>query len=257
MMRWLDPIRSVFFNIVFYSFTILFLGLAVLPLCYFKSEKRVRRMVGVYCSSSLWIARWIMGIKAEYRGLENYPKEGGFILAAAHQSNADAIMTFCLRSDVTALAKKELFSTPIVGRILAKMQVIRIDREARHAHKGMTEVGNSVVEMGRPLIVYPQATRIRIGQQAKKLKSGAYFLQQETGLRVVPVATNTGLFWRKSFWHRSGTMVFDIGAPIPEGLDKDAFMAQLETWIVDRSNMLVIEQGFGHLLEAKHEQAEE
>ncbi|MEX0299073.1 MAG: lysophospholipid acyltransferase family protein [Kordiimonas sp.] len=209
----------------------------------------MRAGVNFYCASCIWLARWVMGIKLEHRGLEHCPKEGGFILAAAHQSNMDPMIAYCVRSDVSALAKKELFSTPFVGPILKKMQIVRIDRQAKDAHKGMSNVAKHIVEMDRPLIVYPQATRVLIGQ-TKKLKSGAYFVHQDTKLPVVPVATNTGLFWSKGFWHRSGTAVFEFGEPLPADLSKDAFMKQLKAHVVDRSDELVTEAGYGHLLPA-------
>jgi len=251
-MRFIDAIRSIFFNVIFYGFSIVFLGLVVAPLCLLKSEKPARWGVGVYCHSSVWIARWVMGIRTEYRGREKFPPEGALILAAAHQSNMDPMLSYCLRWDVTAFAKKELFSTLFVGTILKKMQIVSIDRQSKSAHTDMRSVGEEVVRLGRPIIVYPQATRIKPGQY-KKLKTGAYFLYQDSRLPVVPVATNTGLFWTKGFWHRSGTVVYEIGDPFPTGLDKDAFMARMEKWVVARSDQLIADAGYGHLLQSSAE----
>jgi len=246
-MRIVDGIRSIFFNVIFIGFSILFLGLVVLPFCFGKSEARVRALVDVYCRSCCFIARWVMGIRHEYRGLENLPKEGGFILAAAHQSNMDPIMTFPLHPGVTALAKKELFSTPIVGQILRKMGIIRIDRQAKNAHKGMEDVGRQVTEQGLLLIVYPQGTRVPIGQ-SKRLKTGAYHMHADTGLPVIPVSTNTGLFWTKGFFHRSGKAVYEIGPQFPPGLTKDAFMERLNHYVVEHSHELIAEAGYSALL---------
>lgn len=248
-MRFLDAIRSVLFNVIFVVWSLIFLGVFVAPLCFFASEKTVRKGVGLYCAGSVKLAHLLMGIKSEFRGLENCPKEGAFILAAAHQSNMDPMLAYCVRGDVSALAKKELFSMPFVGTILRKMQIVRIDRQAKNAHKGMDDVAEHIVELGRPLIVYPQATRVPIGQK-KKLKAGAYHLHEDTKLPVVPVATNTGLFWTKGMWHRSGTAVFEFGEPFPSGLSKSEFMERLEGHVVVRSNELVEEAGYGNLLPA-------
>lgn len=246
-MRFIDAIRSVLFNVTFVVWSLLFLGIVVAPLIFLKSEKPVRAGVNFYCHSAIWLARWVMGIKTEVRGLEHCPKKGSFILAAAHQSNMDPMLAYCIRPDVSALAKKELFSMPFVGPILTKMQIVRIDRQAKNAHKGMDDVARHIIELERPLIVYPQATRVLIGQ-SKKLKAGAYFLHQDTNLPVVPVATNTGLFWAKGFWHRSGTAVFEIGEPFPEGLSKAEFMARLQDHVVTRSNALITDAGYADLL---------
>lgn len=243
----IHAVRSVLFNIVFYGFSILFLGLVILPLCFVAGEKTVRGLVDFYCRAARGIAKWVMGIKYEYRGLEHIPEHDGFILAAAHQSNLDPIMTFPIRSGVTALAKKELFSTPIVGQILRKIGVIRIDRQSKNAHKAMHGVGQQVKDNNNLLIIYPQGTRVPVGQ-TKRLKSGAYHMHVDTGLTVVPVATNTGLFWTKGFFHRSGKAVYEVHPPMASSLEKDEFLKQLEEIVVDRSHTLMSEAGYAHLL---------
>jgi len=246
-MRIIDGIRSILFNIVFYGFSILFLGLVILPVCFIGNEKAVRGLVDFYCRTSRGIAKWVMGISYEYRGLENIPQDHSFILAAAHQSNLDPIMTFPLRSGVTALAKRELFATPIVGQILKKMGIIRIDRQAKNAHKDMQRVGEQVKKGNNLLIIYPQGTRVPVGK-SKRLKSGVYHMHADTQLPVITVSTNTGLFWTKGFLHRSGHAVFEVHPPLELGLGKDAFMKKIEEHVVDRSHELMAEAGYANLL---------
>ncbi|MBO6504235.1 MAG: 1-acyl-sn-glycerol-3-phosphate acyltransferase [Kordiimonadaceae bacterium] len=246
-MKLSDRIRSLFFNIVFYPFTLLFCGLVVAPMCFAKTDGPVRKGIGWYCQGSLWVARICSGIKFEYRNAKGMPKDGTLIICAAHQSNMDPILTYPLRSDVTALAKKELFKIPFIGSIIKKAQIIRIDRQSKKAHKAMDSVTDHMRETGRPLIVYPQATRVAIGK-SRPLKSGAYYLYKDSGLKVVPVSTNTGLFWTRGFWHRAGTAVFQVGDPFPEGLSKEEFMARVHEEVVVKSNELVREAGYGHLL---------
>lgn len=245
----INAIRSLLFNVAFYSFGILFLGLVTLPLCYIGNEHSVRRMVDVFCRGARWLARWVMGIKTEYRGLENLPHDTGFILAAAHQSNMDPILTFPIHGGVTALAKKELFSMPIVGKILSNMGIIRIDRQSKNAHSAMEGVGEQVAAKKSLLIIYPQGTRVPVGQ-TKRMKSGAYHLHAESGLPVIPVATNTGAFWTKGFLHRSGQAVYEIHPQMEPGLSKEAFMEKLEEIVVDRSHTLIAEAGYAALLPA-------
>lgn len=248
MMKISDRFRSLLFNLIFYPFTLLFCGLVVAPLCFAKTDGPVRRGIGWYCVGSLWIARVFAGVKREYRGETNIPKDGAFIFAAAHQSNMDPMLKFMLRSDVTALAKRQLFSLPFIGPILKKAHIIRIDRESKNAHRSMDDVVEHVLESQRPLIVYPQATRVAPGSY-KKLKTGAYYLYKDSELPVIPVATNTGLFWTRGFWHRAGTAVFQVGEPFPPGLSKEEFMARMETEVVQKSDDLMREAGYGKLLE--------
>lgn len=246
-MKVTDRIRSLLFNLIFYPFSLLFLGLVVAPLCFARTDGPVRRGIYWYCVGALWVARLCSGIKYEHRFADRLPKDGALIIAAAHQSNMDPILTYLVRSDVTALAKKELFRLPFVGQILTKAKIIRIDRQSRSAHRGMDDVAEHVHEYGRPLIVYPQATRVAIGKK-KPLKTGAYYLYKDAGLKVYPVATNTGLFWSRGFWHRAGTAVFQIGEAFPEGLSKAEFMERMHEEVVVKSNELVRDAGYGHLL---------
>ena len=155
-----------------------------------------------------------------------------------------------MRQDVTALAKKELFSLPIIGVILKAMRIIRVDRQSGRAHEAMQGVGEAVRRDGQVLIVYPQATRTKPGVR-RKLKSGVYHLAQETGLPVYTVASNAGLFWTRGFFHRSGTIVFEIGPKLPAFETKADFMAAIEERVVFDSEKLMAEAGFGHLLSAQ------
>ena len=247
-MAWLtNAIRSIVFNLTFYPFTVLYCGLILMPMCLGKTDRTARLGILGYCNGSLWLARWVMGIKFEYRGRDKLPKEGAFIFAAAHQSNMDPMLTFPLKTNLTALAKKQLFSVPFIGTALRKIGIVKVDRESHTAHKAMDKVAEHVVALGRPLIVYPQATRVRPGHY-RKLKSGAYYLQADTGLPVYTVATNTGLFWTKGFWHRAGTAIYEIDGPIEPGLDKADFMTAMEDAVVGRSDQLIAEAGFARLL---------
>lgn len=242
-----NGVRSALFNIAFFGMTALYCSLVMLPLCLFTGEAAVRRGVYIYCRSSVVLARVLMGIRVEYRGLDNIPCDGAVILAAAHQSNLDPIMTYLVRPDLSALAKKELFRLPVIGLIFKKMGVIKIDRQSGKAHRDMDVVAGEIHAGGRALIVYPQATRVRPGDR-RALKAGAYHLGRSAGLTVVPVATNSGLFWTRGFWHRPGHVVFEALPPIDVTLDKDDFMARLRAAVVDRSEALMVEAGYGHVL---------
>lgn len=235
-------IRSILFNISFYGFTLIYGAFGMLPLCLFSSDRPLRGGIYIYCRVNLWLARWVLGVKQSFRGADLLPKEGAFILAAAHQSYMDPMMAYMLRQDVTALAKKELFSIPIIGSLLYKIKAIRIDRESGKARTQMQEVVQQALDRGRPIIIYPQATRVR-PYDRKTLKSGAFFLQQSGDLPVYTVATTTGAFWTKGFWHKKGHAIFEVVRGLPRDLDKDAFMAAVEEDIVFKSEALFEEVG--------------
>jgi 1-acyl-sn-glycerol-3-phosphate acyltransferase len=64
-------------------------------------------------------------------------------------------------------------------------------------------------------------------------------LYGQLGLPVVPVALNSGLFWRRrSFLKRPGTITLEFLPPIAPGLPRKIFLARLEEAIEGRSRAL-------------------
>jgi 1-acyl-sn-glycerol-3-phosphate acyltransferase len=69
-------------------------------------------------------------------------------------------------------------------------------------------------------------------------------LYRELGIPVVPVALDSGLFWgRRSFVKRSGRIVVEFLPPIPPGLERRAFMAELEQRIETATTALISQEG--------------
>lgn len=241
-MTFINAIRSILFNIIFYLFSLIYIPSLVL-LCLWPNDWLVRRGIAGYCLVCKVIGLVIMGIRWEYRGLEKLPKDGALILLSKHQSYLDPILAFKVRNDITALAKRELFDLPFLGHVFKKAHIIRVDRKSRKAHEAMPAAGKHVRDSGSALIVYPEATRVPVGQK-RRLKSGAYYLQRDHDLPVYPVATNAGLFWSKGFWHKPGTAIYEIGDPFPADLSKEDFMDLTEKTVVSRSDILMQEAGY-------------
>ena len=80
----------------------------------------------------------------------------------------------------------------------------------------MVEEGRQAVASGRPVIIYPEGTRVRVGE-TPELKSGFAALYRALGLPVVPVAVDSGRLWGRGLVHRSGTVTFKVGETIPRG----------------------------------------
>ena len=232
--------RSLAFTVFFFGYTLIH-ATALLFFCLPKSPEPLVRGVHAWCRVVLWGLRVIAGIRYEARGLENVPAGTAVILCAKHQSYFDPIVKYYLLPGLTALAKKELFAIPIIGTLLRKAGIIRVDRGAGTAHKQMPAAREAVLTARRPVIVYPEGTRVPPGKH-RRLKSGAYYLQETGALPVITIATNSGLFWgRRQFLKYPGTIVVEFHEPMPAGLQKDAFMALLSERVIDRSNQLMLE----------------
>ena len=230
-------LRTLAFYIAFNLFTLIW-ALWILVLLW-RPRRTTQHMIALYARIVIVLARTIAGIRLEIRGVENLPRDHACLIVAKHMSYLDPFVSFALQPNMTALAKKELFAIPIIGWILRKIGIIRIDRQAGKAHQGMPQTLAVIHAAGRPLIVYPEGTRTRPGDR-RTLKSGIYHLAQDGGLPVIPVSTNSGLHWPKGLARcRPGTVIYEIGAPLEICQDKAAFMQQVERRIIDRSDQLM------------------
>lgn len=241
MLVLLNMIRSIIFNCLFFSWTA-FVILCSPFLAMSSSSVPICKSLRLWSHVSMYLSRWFMGITTEIRGLDTIPIDSPAIIVAKHQSNFDAVLVWQLRDRLTAFAKKELFRVPLLGVIFNKIGVIRVDRGSGKSFEEMQRVANFLKETNNMIVIFPEATRVPPGVR-KKLKSGAYHLYKEYNIPVYPIATNSGQFWRKGFWHTPGKVVYEIGECMPQGLEKSDFMAAMHERVVLRSDELMREQG--------------
>jgi 1-acyl-sn-glycerol-3-phosphate acyltransferase len=72
---------------------------------------------------------------------------------------------------------------------------------------------------GRPLVIFPEGTRVPHGAPAP-LQAGVAGLYKLIGLPVVPVAVDTGPLYHRR-WKRAGIVTYRFGEPIPPGLPRE------------------------------------
>jgi len=232
-------IRSLVFNGFFWVCTPLWILLVMTPLSFLKSPAPMRKAIYIWIDLCIRLLDIIGGIKIREYGLENIPKDQGFILCFKHMSNLDALIAYRRLPHLTAMAKIQLFRVPGLRQVLTKMKVVPVDRGAGSAQKNTEQLTRLLVEEKMPLLLFVEGTRIKVGQR-KKLKSGAYFMQKDTGLPVICVSTNAGLFWTKgSPVNRLGTISVKYHPALEPGLDKDEFMQKLKENVVIDSEKLM------------------
>jgi 1-acyl-sn-glycerol-3-phosphate acyltransferase len=232
-------LRSVLFNLVFYGWTAL-LGIAALPLL-LAPRASVMRFGRWWSGTVLALARAIAGIDYELRGAEHLPRQPA-IIAMKHQSAWDTLAVPALLGDVAIVLKRELLWIPCYGWYVRKAGMIPVDRGAgATALKAMVRRARAVVAEGRPIVIFPEGTRTAVGTQ-RAYHPGVAALYTQLGLPVVPLAVNSGLFWpRRSFLKRPGRIVVEALAPLPPGLERKAFLAELQSRIEAATERLVAE----------------
>jgi 1-acyl-sn-glycerol-3-phosphate acyltransferase len=114
-------------------------------------------------------------------GIENLPKEGGFLLASNHQSHLDpALIPSFTSRRLKFIARDSLFRIPIVGPIIRFGGGIPIKRGK--ADKGALDQAIQALEAGFGLLIFPQGTR-----NGEKIQAGVGFLSVQSGDPVVPL----------------------------------------------------------------------
>lgn len=232
-------LRSLLFNAAFYISTlvlmVVWLPVLVLP------RRWSWHVVPFWARLNIAALRWIAGIEVDVRGRENIP-EGGFIVAAKHQSALETFALVPLFRDPTFILKRELRYIPIFGWYTARMKQIPVDRGKKSkALSAMTRHARVAIDEGRQILIFPEGTRRPAGAEPH-YKYGVVHLYKELGCKVLPVALNTGLFWpRRGFLRFPGKVVFEILPPIEPGLSPSEFSATLVREVETVSDRLIEE----------------
>lgn len=191
----------------------------------------------------IWAARLHLGLTCEIRGT---PPTGDCIIAAKHQSFWDILVIAHAVPRRAFIMKREVMRVPVMGWYAWKVGCIPIDRGRGRDAMGImsTEVKARMAGDGvGQLIIYPEGTRTLPGQR-KPYKHGVATLRAGTGLPVVPVAVNAGLFWPRSGWGiRGGRAVVEFLPVIDPDQPQADFMPRLERQVEAASDRLMAEAG--------------
>lgn len=230
-------IRSLLFVFWLYgSMTVV--GILWAPFSIF--SRRVAITAGrAWANAMLFGARWIVGIRVVFEGLEHLP-QGPVIVAAKHQAMLDTLVPFVLLNDPAIVLKEELLRAPIFGWYASRMGMIPVAREANAAAlRALLKAARPAVEDGRQVFIFPEGTRRQPGESGD-YKPGIAALYRELGVSVVPVALNTGLCWpAKGLIRTPGTVTIRFLPAIAPGLARGAFMTRLEATIDTESLALL------------------
>ncbi len=187
------------------------------------------------------VLRLVVGLSYEVRGRNRLPS-GPAIIASKHQSAWETLIFHVLVPDLAVGLKYELTRIPIFGWYLMRGGAIRIDRGgAARALRSLVDGARAAAARGVSILIFPEGTR-RAPEDPPDYKPGVAALYTALDLPVVPVALNSGLFWsRRSFMKRPGRITVEFLEPIPPGLDRRTFMAELQRRIETATARLVAE----------------
>lgn len=122
----------------------------------------------------------------ELRGTE-YLEDEAAILCANHSSAWDPILLVLAMPQtfrVRIMAKKQLFSIPVVGWFLRSIGVFPVDRGNSDIHAVKTAITS--LRDGWNLLIFPEGTRVKAPGQVTP-KSGAGMMAIRAGVKMVPI----------------------------------------------------------------------
>jgi 1-acyl-sn-glycerol-3-phosphate acyltransferase len=231
--------RSILFNLLFYLNLSVLLLLAIPT--FVMPRHAILGMAKLWGRTSLWLLRLICNLKVEFRGLEKIPP-GPLIVAVKHQSTWETFALLSLFADPTFIIKRELRWIPLFGWFTWKGRMVPVRRGAGSAALAeMSVLARGEIQRGRQLVIFPEGTR-RAASAEPRYKFGVAHLYAEIGVPCIPVALNSGLFWRRrSFLRLPGTVRVEFLDPIPPGLEMQAFFERLQDVIETATARLIAE----------------
>lgn len=187
----------------------------------------LRPIVAIWGRWHLWCVERVLGITVVQEG--TIPDEP-VLIAMKHESIFEAIDTPRLLTFPAVFAKQELFRIPGWGysaRVYGLVPVAR-DQGAR-ALRAMIASAGERAAAGRPLVIFPEGTRVAHGD-CPPLQAGFAGLYKLLGLPVVPVAVNSGPAYHRLL-KRPGRITYKVGERIPAGLARSEIEARVHAAI--------------------------
>lgn len=233
----MQRLRSLAFSMIFPLWT----GLCCIVLALGLLLPRAQALAAAFLwlRSVAWLERNLLGLDYRVIGRENLPDHKAFIVAAKHQSAFETMKLHLLLGDPAIVMKQELLRLPIWGAFARKTGMIPIDRGGgRIAVAGMLQAAARAKAAGRPIVIFPQGTRVPPGA-TKTYKSGVATLYSELQLPIVPLALDSGLFWPKHGPKRGGAITFSFLPPIQPGLEPGEALTVLERRLEAETDRLI------------------
>lgn len=121
-----------------------------------------------------------------YKGRENVPAEGAYILASNHREAVDPIMIgIGLKRQVHFMAKAELFEKKFLGWFFRKLDAFPVERSSSAA-RGAIKHFEKVVEDGNLMGIFIEGTRSKTDDFLPP-KNGVSLIAWDTKTPVIPV----------------------------------------------------------------------
>ena len=172
----------------------------------------------------------ILSVEIEILGKENIIKKDKFFIAASHQSMFETFFLQTIFNSPVFILKRELLLIPIFGWYLKKIGSISIERNkiTKDNLNFFDNVRETIKKSDRPLIIFPQGTRIDF-MERPPFKKGVARIYEELKINCLPIAINSGNVWPKKGNKKNNQKItISILPQFGNNLNKEDFIKLLE-----------------------------
>lgn len=137
------------------------------------------------CQKGIKVGR----VNAEYHGMENVPKEGGFVYFPNHQGMFD-VMMFLASSPrpLSFVMKKELANLPLLKQVRISSRSLYIDREDIRQSMQVIMQMTEAVKDGKGFLIFAEGTRSKKKNAMNDMKGGSFKSAVKAQAPIVPCA---------------------------------------------------------------------
>jgi 1-acyl-sn-glycerol-3-phosphate acyltransferase len=223
-------LRSVLFTMALFAGTLLY-AVVVLLFGWLPSHK-LYAIARSWGRVNLWLLAKLCDLTYTVQGRENIPA-GAHVSMWKHSSAWETIAQAAVFPPQAWVLKRELMWIPLVGWAVKCLKPIAINRKAgATAVTQVIEQGKQRLQEGLWILIFPEGTRVAVGETRKYGVSGA-LLASKAGCKIVPVAHNAGYYWPRRGWMKKpGTIQVVIGPAIDAaGRDARELNDEVRAWI--------------------------
>ena len=231
-------IRNVLFNLFFFS-GIVFISIIFLPTLLMPQKTVLLggKLMGVW---SRFCLNNFLSTKIIIKGKENIIHDDKFFIACSHQSMFETFFLQTVYNSPVFILKKELLFIPLFGWYLKKIGSIAIKRgkTTKENLSFFEDIANIMNYSNRPLIIFPQATRV-LPNERPEFKKGVGRIYEKLNIPCQPIAINSGFVWpKKGPKIPNKEITISILEPINPGLTKETFLNKLEKNIYSELDLI-------------------
>lgn len=206
-------LRSLVFTSFFFLWTFLY-AIFFGVVCVFLPYRTRFTLARFWAKVLLGALRLICRLDYRVEGRENLPA-GAHVVLMKHSSSWETFAQAVILPPQAWVLKRELTWIPVVGWGIRLLRAIAINRGAgASAVRQLIDQGRRRLAEGMWVVVFPEGTRMPPGQ-TRRYGVGGAALAVDAGVKVVPVAHDSGWYWPRRGWlKKPGTIRVVIGPPI-------------------------------------------